>query len=45
MTLKGVDSSVGAMEVQMISGQQVGTSASVGLDDIIRGQKTLTAAY
>lgn len=45
MTLKGVNSTNGAMEVQMISGQQVGTSASVGLDDIIRGQKTLTAAY
>jgi hypothetical protein len=47
LTLKGVNDSLGVatMEVQMISGQQVGTSASVGLDDIIRSQKTLTAAY
>ena len=45
LTLKGVNNTVGGMEVQMISGQQVGTSASVGLDDIIRSQKTLTAAY
>ena len=33
------------MEVKMISGHQVNTSATVGLDDIIRTQKTLTAAY
>ena len=45
LTLKGVDNTEGFMEVQMISGQQVSTSASVGLDDIIRSQKTLTAAY
>jgi len=33
------------MKVKMISGYQVGTSASAGLDDIVRSQKTLTAAY
>ena len=45
LTLKGVDSTQKSMEVKMISGVQVSTSASVGLDDIIRSQKTLTAAY
>lgn len=33
------------MEVKMISGVQVSTSVTAGLDDIIRSQKTLTAAY
>ena len=45
LTLKGVDNTEGSMLVEMISGVQVATSASVGLDDIIRSQKTLTAAY
>ena len=45
LTLKGVDNTEGSMHVEMISGVQVSTSASVGLDDIIRSQKTLTAAY
>ena len=33
------------MRVAMISGKQVSTSMSAGLDDIVRTQKTLTAAY
>jgi hypothetical protein len=45
INLKGVDSTEQTMEVKMISGHQVNTSATVGLDDIIRTQKTLTAAY
>ena len=34
-----------AMEVRMVSGKQVSTSMSAGLDDIVRSQKTLTASY
>lgn len=45
INLKGVDATEQIMEVKMISGHQVNTSATVGLDDIIRTQKTLTAAY
>tara|TARA_R100000152_G_C6768053_1_gene193406 strand:- start:139 stop:1020 length:882 start_codon:yes stop_codon:yes gene_type:complete len=45
INLKGVDATEQTMEVKMISGHQVNTSATVGLDDIIRTQKTLTAAY
>ena len=33
------------MRLTMISGKQISTSMSVGLDDIVRTQKTLTAAY
>jgi hypothetical protein len=33
------------MTLTMISGKQVSTSMSAGLDDIVRTQKTLTAAY
>ena len=36
---------VSAMSLAMISGKQVSTSMSAGLDDIVRTQKTLTAAY
>ena len=45
LTLKGVDAAQKSMEVKMISGVQTSTSASIGLDDIVRSQKTLTAAY
>lgn len=45
LTLKGVDKTQKSMEVKMISGVQTSTSASVGLDDIIRSQKNLIAAY
>ena len=34
-----------SMALKMISGKQVSTSMSAGLDDIVRTQKTLTAAY
>ena len=34
-----------AMQVEMVSGKQVSTSMSAGLDDIVRSQKTLTASY
>jgi hypothetical protein len=44
--LRSVDgNALQQMEVKMISGVQVSTSATAGLDDIIRSQKTLTAAY
>ena len=33
------------MRLTMVSGKQVSTSMSAGLDDIVRTQKTLTAAY
>ena len=49
LTVKGLDGpgapTAGAMEVKMISGKQVSTSMSAGLDDIVRTQKTLTASY
>lgn len=47
ITLKGLDAGGGAqsMELEMISGKQVSTSMSAGLDDIVRSQKTLTASY
>ena len=34
-----------AMEVKINAGKQISTSASAGLDDIIRTQKTINAAY
>tara|TARA_Y100001973_G_C5193794_1_gene332792 strand:- start:953 stop:1837 length:885 start_codon:yes stop_codon:yes gene_type:complete len=34
-----------AMEVMISGGKQISTSASAGLDDIIRTQKTINAAY
>ena len=49
ITLKWLDggspSSAQSMEIEMISGKQVSTSLSAGLDDIVRSQKTLTASY
>ena len=49
ITLQGLDSAATptatSMEVKMISGKQVSTSMSAGLDDIVRSQKTLTASY
>jgi|TARA_R110002051_G_scaffold135138_1_gene208071 hypothetical protein len=45
ITLKGLNSTAGSMELKMISGKQVSTSMSAGLDDIVRSQKTLTASY
>ena len=33
------------MQLEMVSGKQVSTSMSAGLDDIVRSQKTLTASY
>ena len=42
---QALNKSTKAMEVKMISGKQVSTSMSAGLDDIVRTQKTLTAAY
>lgn len=43
--LKGLDVSKAGMFVQVTKAKQISTSASVGLDDIIRTQKSLTAAY
>ena len=37
--------STGPMTLKMISGKQVSTSMSAGLDDIVRTQKTLVASY
>ena len=37
--------STGPMSLKMISGKQVSTSMSAGLDDIVRTQKTLVASY
>ena len=45
IVLKGLDPSNNGMFVRIEKAKQVSTSASVGLDDIIRTQKTLTAAY
>tara|TARA_Y100000310_G_C20590990_1_gene767963 strand:+ start:12 stop:890 length:879 start_codon:yes stop_codon:yes gene_type:complete len=49
LTLKGLDTpgapEATSMEVEMISGKQMSTSMSAGLDDIVRTQKTITAAY
>tara|TARA_R110000851_G_scaffold108634_3_gene230168 strand:- start:6771 stop:7649 length:879 start_codon:yes stop_codon:yes gene_type:complete len=39
------DSTNDKMQLEMISGKQASTSMSAGLDDIVRSQKTLTAAY
>ena len=33
------------MEVGIVGGKQISTSASAGLDDIVRSQKTINAAY
>tara|TARA_Y100001938_G_C8071966_1_gene423677 strand:+ start:881 stop:1798 length:918 start_codon:yes stop_codon:yes gene_type:complete len=43
--LRGLDVSKPGMFVRVTKAKQVSTSASVGLDDIIRTQKSLTAAY
>ncbi len=43
--LRGLDVSEPGMFVRVTKAKQVSTSASVGLDDIIRTQKSLTAAY
>lgn len=43
--LKGLDASNPGMFVRVTKAKQISTSASVGLDDIIRTQKNLTAAY
>jgi len=43
--LRGLDASKAGMFVRVTKAKQVSTSASVGLDDIIRTQKSLTAAY
>lgn len=46
LILESVDPNPTAdMRVTMVSGVQVGASVSVGLDDIVRSQKTLNAAY
>jgi hypothetical protein len=46
LILESVDlNALSNMRVTMISGVQVGASLSVGLDDIVRTQKTITAAY
>ena len=45
LDIKGLDSSNGGMKVPITAAKQINTTASVGLDDIIRTQKTLTAAY
>lgn len=49
LTIKGLDGpgapTATSMAVKMISGKQVSTSMSAGLDDIVRSQKTLTASY
>jgi len=43
--LNGLSSAGPSMQLKMISGKQVSTSMSAGLDDIVRSQKTLTASY
>jgi hypothetical protein len=45
IALKGLSSTAQPMYVRVSEAKEVSTSASVGLDDIIRTQKTLTAAY
>ena len=49
LKLKGFDAAGGDgtefMEVRINEGKQISTSASAGLDDIIRTQKTINAAY
>jgi hypothetical protein len=49
LIIKGLDGpgapTATSMELKMISGKQVSTSMSAGLDDIVRTQKTLTASY
>ena len=45
MELRGLDVSNAGMFVRVTKAKQISTSASVGLDDIIRTQKSLTAAY
>lgn len=44
MTVSGLGGNSG-MEIGISGAQQVGTSMQVGIDDIVRTQKTLTAAY
>ena len=44
--LKGLEAdSSNKMQVGIKNAKQVSTSMSVGLDDIVRTQKSLTAAY
>ena len=46
LEIKGLkEAPANSMKVRITSAKQINTSASVGLDDIIRTQKTLTAAY
>ena len=45
MELRGLDVSNAGMFVRVTKAKQISTSASVGLDDIIRTQKSLTDAY
>jgi len=45
LQLKGLSTSGEPLFVRVKDAKQISTSASVGLDDIIRTQKTLTAAY
>ena len=45
IALKGLSNTAQPMYVRVSEAREVSTSASVGLDDIIRTQKTLTAAY
>tara|TARA_R100000664_G_C2755324_1_gene143049 strand:+ start:1099 stop:1995 length:897 start_codon:yes stop_codon:yes gene_type:complete len=45
LQIKGLSEAGNPMYVRLTNAKQVNTSASVGLDDIIRTQKTLTAAY
>jgi len=44
MTLSGLGGNHG-MEIGISGAKQVSTSMSAGLDDIVRTQKNLTAAY
>ena len=45
LQLKGLSPTANVMLLRITDAKQINTSASVGLDDIIRTQKTLTAAY
>jgi len=45
LELKGLSPTANPMLLRITDAKQINTSASVGLDDIIRTQKTLTAAY
>ena len=45
LNVKGLIDNSAQMQIGMSGVKQINTSASVGLDDIIRTQKTLVAAY